>query len=134
MEPLSVVAEFVFSAEGEAEFLVHLERTLAETRATQGCLQAVVWTRPDRRYLFSTLWTDADAVECWVANDFHRRVLMPGFRKWCTEGCFGEYRLAKDHDRARRCGRCGRWTKARPGWDEARPEVCGQCAGPLAVP
>lgn len=133
MEPLLIVAEFVFSEEGESSFLGHLERTLAETRATEGCLQAVVWTRPGRRYLFSTLWIDAEAVERWVQNDFHRRVLMPGFRTWCTEGCFGEYRLATDHDRARRCDGCGRWTKARPGWDERRPETCRHCAGALAV-
>ncbi len=131
MTPLLVLAEFVFSEEGEAQFLPHLERTLAETRATEGCLQAVVWSRPGRRYQFSTLWTDAAAVKRWVDNEFHRSVLMPGFRKWCTEGCFGEYRLEQDHRRARKCAACGRWTQALPGWDEARPADCSRCGAKL---
>ena len=133
MTPLLVLAEFVFSASGEAEFLPHLERTMSETRATEGCLQAVVWTRPGRRYQFSTLWTDAAAVTRWVENEFHRTVLMPGFRKWCSEGCFGEYTLAKDHKRARKCASCGRWTQSLPGWDEARPDACAKCGAPIAV-
>jgi quinol monooxygenase YgiN len=131
--PLLVLAEFVFSEEGEAQFLPHLERTLAETRATEGCLQAVVWSRPGRRYQFSTLWTDPAAVTRWVENEFHRSVLMPGFRKWCTEGCFGEYRLEKDHNRARKCASCGRWTQGLPGWDESRPETCARCGAKLEV-
>ena len=129
--PLLVVAEFVFSEEGEAQFLPHLDRTLAETRGVDGCLQAVVWTRPGRRYLFSTLWDDAAAVKRWVDNEFHRKVLMAGFRKWCTEGCFGEYTLASDHKRARKCASCGRWTQALPGWDESRPSACGKCGAEL---
>ncbi len=125
--PLRVLAEFVFTEEGEAEFLCHRDRTLEEVRLVTGCLQAVLWTRPGRRYSFSTLWTDAEAVTRWVENEFHRTVLMPGFRKWCTEGCFGEYRLETDHKRARKCARCGRWTQDLPGWDERIPSSCEKC-------
>jgi len=131
---LQVVAEFVFSEEGEAEFRGHVERTLQEVRAIPGCLQAVLWARPGRRFQFSTLWSDASAVTRWVENDFHQRVLMPGFRKWCTEGCFGEYRLANDHPRARKCPACGRWTQGQPGWDEARPTSCGKCGAAFEGP
>src|SRR5205823_1074854 len=81
-EPLLVVAEFVFTEEGDAEFGQHLERTLAEVRSIEGCLHAVVWRRPNRRYRFSTLWSDRQAVTRWVENEFHRVTLMPGFRKW----------------------------------------------------
>ena len=101
MNQLLVVAEFVFSEEGERAFQEHLDRTLAELRAIDGCLHAGVWNRPGRRQHFSTLWTDATAVKCWVENEFHQSVLMPGFRKWCTEGWFGEYWLESDHKRAR---------------------------------
>jgi len=134
MTPLLVLAEFVFTEEGEAAFRPHLERTLAEVRGVEGCLQAVVWTRPGRRYQFSTLWTGADAVTRWVENEFHRTVLMPGFRKWCVEGCFGEYTLAADHERARKCGACGRWTRTQPGWDESQPSACARCGAAIEVP
>ena len=127
VSPLLVVAEFVFTEKGEIEFLRQRDRTLAETRAVEGCIQAVLWTRPGRRYQFSTLWDDAAAVKRWVENEFHRTVLMPGFRKWCSEGSFGEYRLAEDHNRARKCASCGRWTQQRPGWDESRPRTCDKC-------
>ncbi len=132
--PLQVLAEFVFTEQGEAEFLGHLERTLDEVRGTQGCLQAVVWRRPGRRYQFSTLWSDADGVTRWVANEFHRSTLMAGFRKWCTEGCFGEYRLEVDHLRARKCASCGRWTQALPGWDERHLATCEKCGAGLGRP
>ena len=131
MTPLLVLAEFVFTEEGEREFLPRLARTLDEVRATPGCLQAVLWNRPGRRYQFSTLWTDAGAVTRWVENEFHRAVLMPGFRKWCTEGCFGEYRLETDHKRAGKCASCGRWTQSLPGWNEALPEHCEKCGATL---
>jgi heme-degrading monooxygenase HmoA len=131
MTPLLVLAEFVFTEEGEHEFLPHLARTLDEVRAIDGCLQAVLWKRSRRRYQFSTLWSDADAVTRWVDNEFHQSILMPGFRKWCTEGCFGEYRLETDHNRARKCARCGRWTQSSPGWNEALPATCGKCGAPL---
>jgi len=134
MTPLLVTAEFVFTENGEAEFLRHRDRTLAEVRGSDGCLQAVLWVRAGRRYQFSTLWTDADAVAHWVANEFHRTVLMPGFRQWCSEGCFGEYRLETDHRRARKCAGCGRWTQALPGWDERAPAVCAKCGDPLPKP
>ncbi len=134
MTPRLVLAEFVFTQEGEAEFARHLDRTLAEVRGTPGCVQAAVWRRPGRRYQFSTLWSDADAVARWVGNAFHRSVLMPGFRQWCSEGCFGEYALASDHERARRCAACGRWTRALPGWDESGPSRCAQCGAGLEAP
>lgn len=127
MSPRLVLAEFVFDEEGEAAFLAHLDRTLAEVRAVEGCIQAVVWTRPGRRYQFSTHWIDADAVSRWVRNDFHDRVLMPGFREWCVEGCFGEYELEADHERVRKCPACRRWSRALPGWDESEPSRCDRC-------
>lgn len=130
---LLVLAEFRCSEAGDAEMRRHLERTLAEVRAVEGCLQAGVWERPaERRYLFTTHWSDADAVARWVENEFHRSVLMPGFRRWCTEGSFSELTLAADHDRARKCARCGRWTAGRPGWSEAGPAKCRHCEGALA--
>lgn len=132
--PLLVVAEFVFTEDGEAEFLQHKERTLEETRAIEGCLLAVLWSRPERRYQFSTLWVDASAVTRWVECEFHRKTLMPGFRKWCTEGSFGDYRLEKDHKRARKCGACGRWTQNLPGWAEWQPEACAKCGEALDAP
>lgn len=132
--PLLVVAEFVFTEEGEAEFFRHRARTLDEVREIDGCLQAVLWSRPGRRYQFSTLWTEADAVTRWVNNEFHRTILMPGFQKWCTEGVFGDYRLETDHKRARKCANCGRWTQDLPGWDESQPRVCRKCAAPLEQP
>lgn len=82
--PRLVVAEFVFHAEGEPQFRRHLQRTLDEARA--------------------------------------------------TEGCFGEYLLDADHDRARKCPSCGRWTKERPGWHEARPSGCAHCSAAFAIP
>ena len=130
-EPLLVLAEFVCSEAGDAEFRSHLERTLTEARSIDGCLHAVVWERPARRYQFSTLWTDRAAVVRWVENDFHRNVLMPGFRKWCTEGWFGEYRGELDHKRAIRCAKCGRWTQGQPGWSEADPSACRNCGAAL---
>lgn len=134
MEPVLIVAEFVFTEQGEAEFRALQDRTLEEVRAMSDCLQAVLWTRPGRRYLFSTLWSDVSAVGRWVDNEFHRTVLMPGFRKWCSEGCFGEYALQQDHARARRCPACGRWSQGLPGWDERQPDACQKCGGALAGP
>jgi quinol monooxygenase YgiN len=132
VRPLLVLAEFGCSPEGEAELRKHLERTLAETRATPGCLQATLWERTaERRFLFTTYWTDAAAVTRWVENDFHRTTLMPGFRRWCVEGAFSEFTLGIDHDRARKCAACGRWTSARPGWSEQGPATCRQCGAAL---
>lgn len=132
MASLLVLAEFRCSADGDVEFRKHLGRTLEEARAVEGCLQATVWERPmERRYLFTTMWTDGEAVRRWVENEFHRTVLMPGFRRWCTEGSFGEFSLEADHDRARKCPSCGRWTRSRPGWSEQGPTTCRQCGGDL---
>jgi quinol monooxygenase YgiN len=134
MAPLLVLAEFVFTEAGEQDFLLQLDRTLEETRAVEGCLQAVVWSRPGRRYQFSTSWSDSEAVKRWVDNEFHKTILMPGFRKWCSEGCFGEYQLTNDHERARKCGGCGRWTQALPGWNERVPPTCKKCGAVFEMP
>jgi len=131
--PLQVLAEFACSESGDAELRKQLERTLAETRATPGCLDAQVWERPsERRFLFTTYWTDAEAVRRWVENEFHRTTLMPAFRKWCVEGAFSEFTLATDHDRAKKCASCGRWTPGRPGWGEREPSTCRNCGASLA--
>ncbi|MEB2345417.1 MAG: antibiotic biosynthesis monooxygenase [Deltaproteobacteria bacterium] len=133
MATLLVLAEFRCSEAGDVEMRRHLGRTLAEVRAVPGCLQAGVWERPaERRYLFTTFWSDAEAVGRWVENEFHRDILMPGFRRWCTEGSFSELALATDHDRVRKCAACGRWTPARPGWSEQGPTTCRQCGAALA--
>jgi len=133
MTPLLVTAEFRCSPDGDAELRKQLDRTLAEVRAVPGCLEATVWERPaERRYFFTTFWSDGDAVRRWVENEFHRSVLMPGFRRWCSEGSFGEFALATDHDRARKCGACGRWTRGRPGWSEQGPTTCRQCGRTLS--
>ena len=132
MEPLLVLAEFGCTESGETELRKHLEQTLSETRATEGCLEATVWEQPDaRRFLFTTYWTDGAAVARWVANEFHRTTLMPAFRRWCVEGAFSEFTLSTDHDRARKCGACGRWTPGRPGWSQQGPTGCRACGGAL---
>jgi quinol monooxygenase YgiN len=135
MTPLLVLAEFGCTEAGDADLRAHLERTLAETRAVPGCLQATVWERPsERRFLFVTYWTDSDAVDRWVANEFHRTTLMPAFRKWCVEGSFSEFAGAEpEHNRARKCPSCGRWTQAKPGWSEAEPKQCRQCGAELVT-
>ena len=133
MTPLLVLTEFGCSETGDAELRKHLERTLAEARAVEGCLEATVWERPaERRYLFTTYWTDSEAVRRWVANEFHKTTLMPAFRRWCVEGSFSEFTLSVDHDRARKCASCGRWTAGRPGWSEREPSKCRQCGSALA--
>ena len=133
MSPLFVLAEFRCSEDGHALLREQIQRTLDEARAVPGCLQATVWERPaERRYLFTTMWSDGDALSRWVENEFHRTVLMPGFRRWCTEGSFSEFTVATDHDRARKCAACGRWTRARPGWSEQEPTTCRQCGRELA--
>ena len=134
MTPLLVLAEFRCCEDGDAELRKQLDRTLEEVRAVEGCLQATVWERPaERRYLFTTMWSDREAVRRWVENDFHRTILMPGFRRWCTEGAFSEFSLETDHDRARKCPSCGRWTGGRPGWSEQGPATCRQCGRDLVA-
>ncbi|HTO68748.1 MAG TPA: antibiotic biosynthesis monooxygenase [Myxococcota bacterium] len=132
MTPLLVLAEFGCTEAGAAELRAQLDRTLTETRGVAGCLQATVWERPaERRFLFVTMWTDAEAVGRWVENDFHRAALMPAFRKWCTEGSFSEFAGGAEHARARKCASCGRWTQATPGWSEAEPSRCRECGTEL---
>lgn len=134
MQPLVVIAEFACSEEGDSAFRREMERTLAEIRAVRGCLQATLWSRPDRRYQFFTVFTDADALAAWVRNDHHRDVLMPAFRRWCTAGWFGELRFEADHRRARKCLACGRWSRGEPGFDEGQPASCGRCGAALPAP
>lgn len=130
---LQVVAEFVCSEAGESDFLGHVERTLREARATPGCVDARLWSRPGRRYRFVTLWDDPEGVGRWVGNDFHRNVLMPGFREWCVEGWFADLAPTSDHPRARRCIACGRWTRSDRGWDEMQPDICRHCGARLTT-
>src|SRR5712691_3685133 len=103
MAELLVLVEFVCSEEGEATFREHLPRTLEEVRAIESCLHAHAWARPERRYLFQTLWMDGDALDRWMQNEFHRSVLMPSFRQWCTESQFSFWNLSADHERVRKC-------------------------------
>jgi hypothetical protein len=51
MTPLLVLAEFRCSEGGNAELRKHLDRTLREARAVEGCLQATVWERAAERRL-----------------------------------------------------------------------------------
>lgn len=131
MAQLLVLVEFVCSEDGEAPFVEHLPRTMDEVRSIDGCLQGHVWSRPERRYLFFTLWTGSDAVDRWMENEFHRSVLMPSFRQWCTESQFSFWDMADDHERVRKCPACGRWSRGSPGWDVALPDVCRNCSAPL---
>jgi quinol monooxygenase YgiN len=133
MSTLLVLAEFGCSETGDVELRAHLDRTLRETRGVDGCLQATVWERAaERRFLFVTFWTDAEAIRRWVENDFHKTTLMPAFRKWCVEGSFSEFAESAEHQRARKCASCGRWTQAKPGWSEAAPSACRNCGASLA--
>jgi quinol monooxygenase YgiN len=134
VEPLVVIAEFACSEQGDAELRQHLDRTLEEVRSDPGCLQATLWSRADRRYQFFTVFRDAEALRRWVDHPFHREVLMPGFRRWCTTGWFGELRFEQDHRRARKCPACGRWSQSDPGYDERLPERCARCEAPLEPP
>jgi hypothetical protein len=132
--PLLVLAEFVCSIDGDVDFRAHLDRTMTEVRAIDGCLHAALWQRPERRYQFSTIWRDRAAVRRWVDDEFHRTTLMPGFRRWCTEGWFGDFVLDADHARARRCPSCDRWSRGEPGWREVEPATCGKCGARLPDP
>lgn len=132
--PVLVLAEFGCTQRGDVALRAHLDQTLTEARGTTGCLQAHVWERSGRRFLFVTSWADRAAVDRWVANTFHRDTLMTGFRQWCVEGWFGTYAEVADHARARKCPACGRWTQSHPGYDESLPPTCRQCGGVLAPP
>src|SRR6266496_4113288 len=130
MEPLLVLVEFGFTEEGEKEFLMHLDRALDEVRSIDGCLEAIVYKRPERMYLFYTLWRDQEAIDRWVQNEFHRNVLMTGFTRWANEGWFGYWNLKADRKRARKCPSCGRWSQAQPGWTEMTLTTCAHCGFP----
>jgi len=126
-EPLLVLVEFGFTEDGEKAFLAHLDRLLEEIRSIDGCLEAIVYQRPERIYFFSTLWRDQEAIDRWVQNEFHRTVLMPNFTKWANEAWFSYWNLQADRPRVRRCPSCGRWSRAQPGWMEANPARCTRC-------
>jgi hypothetical protein len=57
----------------------------------------------------------------WLGGALHRASRSP----------FSEFALSADHDRARKCAACGRWTSARPGWSVQGPATCRQCGGEL---
>ncbi len=128
-----VLVEFGCSEAGEAPFRAQVARTIAEVRAVEGCLETLLYARPQRLYLFTSVWRDRAAVERWVRHDFHRQVLMPAFRQWCTEGWFSYWALEADRNRARKCPQCGRWTQALPGWTELNPAVCARCGADLGA-
>jgi quinol monooxygenase YgiN len=132
MEPLLVLVEFGFTEEGEKEFLMYLDRVLDEVCSIDGCLEAIVYKRPERMYLFYTLWRDQEAIDRWVQNEFHRNVLMTGFTRWANEGWFGYWNLKADRKRVRKCPSCGRWSQAQPGWTEMTPTTCTRCGTPFA--
>lgn len=131
MEPLLVLVEFGFTEEGEKEFLMHLDRALDEVRSIDGCLEAIVYKRPERMYIFYTLWRDQEAIDRWVQNEFHRNVLMTGFTRWANEGWFGYWNLKADRKRVRKCPSCGRWSQAQPGWTEMNLTTCARCGTPF---
>ncbi|HYL44308.1 MAG TPA: antibiotic biosynthesis monooxygenase family protein [Ktedonobacteraceae bacterium] len=131
MEPLLVLVEFGFTEEGEKELLMHLDRTLDEIRSIDGCLEVIVYKRPERLYLFYSLWRDQEAVNRWMQNEFHRAVLMTGFIRWANEGWFGYWNLKEDRKRVRKCSSCGRWSQAQPGWMETVLATCSHCGTPF---
>jgi quinol monooxygenase YgiN/ribosomal protein S27AE len=127
MEPQLVLVEFGFTEDGEKEFLAQLDRILDEVRSIDGCLEAIVYKRPERLYLFYTLWRDQAAIDRWVQNEYHRTVLMANFTKWANEGWFGYWHLGADRKRVRKCPSCGRWAQAQPGWKELSLSQCPRC-------
>jgi quinol monooxygenase YgiN len=131
MEPQLVLVEFGFTEGGEKEFLAQLDHILDEVRSIDGCLEAIVYERPERMYLFYSVWRDQEAIDRWVQNEFHRTVLMTGFTRWANEGWFGYWHLAADRKRVRKCPSCGRWSQAQPGWTEMTLTTCARCGTPF---
>ncbi len=86
--PLLLLVEMGFSVEGEQALLDVIARMDDELRSIPGLLEYQRFQRPERAYLFLTVWENQDAIDRWVANEFHRSVLMPGFRKWAVEATF----------------------------------------------
>jgi quinol monooxygenase YgiN len=119
------------NVEAEQAFLEVLPRMQVELSAIPGCLESRHYIRPPRRYLFFTVWSDQEAIQRWVDNEFHRTVLMVNFTRWADEGWFSYWRSLKDHDRSRRCATCGRWSQARPGWSTEEPSHCRRCGAAL---
>lgn len=126
-EPLLSLVEMAFTEEGEAAFLEVLPRMEDEIQAVPGCFEYRLYRGRGGEYLFYTVWDGQAALDLWVANEFHRSVLMPAFRKWATLGWFGFWDLARDDNRARKCLACGRWTQSKPGWDAKIPTECSRC-------
>lgn len=129
--PLLMLVEMVFHAEGAAAFAAHLPRVREEMRAIPGCIRVAVDSEPDGRYTFTTLWEDDAALQRWVDHPFHRDVLMANFRNWAIEAWFSRWDLVEDAPRSRRCGQCGRWTRAQPGWRGMSPAQCQRCGATL---
>jgi quinol monooxygenase YgiN len=130
-EPFLALVEMAFSEEGEAAFVEVLPQMESEIQAIPGCLEYRKYRGPGGEYLFFSVWDGQEALDRWVANEFHRQVLMPGFRKWCTLGWFGFWDARRDDNRARKCMACGRWTQTQPGWDAKQPTECSRCGAPF---
>jgi heme-degrading monooxygenase HmoA len=132
-KPLLILVELGFRDDAaEQEFKTVLPRMESELAGIVGCLERRTFIGAGRRYLFFTVWQDEAALERWVNNEFHRTILMPGFRRWCDEAWFGYWSMLKDNDRVRRCPACGRWTPEQPGWSSKGPAKCGRCGAELS--
>lgn len=129
--PFLTTVEIGFTEAGEEAFQGVLARMEQELKSVPGCLEYRLYQRPERVYLFFVVWEDRAAVQGWIENEFHRTVLMPGFRQWCNLGWFGYWDMAQDNNRAKKCLQCSRWTQAQPGWKGDVPQVCRQCNAAL---
>lgn len=130
--PLLTTIDIRFASwEGEQSFLDVYQQLEREVEGIPGCLDYRVYRGPDRLYLFFAVWEDQAAVQRWIENDFHQKVLMANYRKWTKEGWFGFWDPGEDHPRSRKCLECGRWTQAQLGWSMAEPQVCSQCGQPV---
>ena len=127
--PLLVLAEFGCSETGDAELRAQLERTLAETRAVEAASRRPSGSAPPSAATCSRpTGPTARPSRAGSRTSSTVRRSCRGFRRWCIEGGFSEFTLAADHDRARKCASCGRWTQGRPGWSEHAPSACRQCS------
>ncbi len=119
------------TAEAEAEFQKVFPQMEQELGSIPGMLESRTYRRGPGTYLFFNVWESAEAIQRWVDNEFHRTVLMPSFRQWCSLGWFGYWDEREDHPRSKKCMACGRWTRAHPGWDAGVPDTCRNCGAKL---
>lgn len=132
MEPLLTLVEIGFRDETtEQAFHEVLPQMRAELAGIPGCLENRIYQRPDRRYLFFTVWESREAIQRWVDNEFHRTVLMTNFTRWADEGWFSYWSSLEAHSRSRRCPQCHRWTQGAPGWSSRVPDQCARCGASL---